>query len=176
MFNQQYVFKTSLRLFCPDRLDLGTKFLLENTQIPANAKRILDLGCGWGAIGIIIAKTHPQIQVTLTDNDPTALKLTKENIALNEIVNSRVIPTSSLGVNLFDIILSNLPWHKTITAMPQMVKQALSSLRVGGVFYAVINKKFRTQDKIEEIFGNVTTVSENSSYKILRAVKIAEKK
>lgn len=172
IFGHQFVFKTDRRLFSPNKLDFGTRFLLENAHISAKTKTVLDLGCGWGAIGIVIAKIHPQIQVVLTDNDPIALKLTRENIAVNKITNTKIIPTSSLGENLFDIVFSNLPWHKNLTAVPQMTKQAFESLKVGGKFNAVINKQYRTQNKVEEIFGNVKIVSENSSYKIIQAVKL----
>lgn len=171
IFDQQFVFKTDRRLFSPDKLDLGTRFLLENTIISSNTRTILDLGCGWGAIGTIIAKTHPQIQLVLTDNDPVALKLARENIAMNGVSNARVIPASNLSQNFFDIIFSNLPWHKTLTAVPQMIKQALIGLKVGGKFYAVTNKQYRTQDKIKEIFGNVEIIFEQLSYKILESTK-----
>ena len=132
----------------------------------------MDFGCGWGAIGLIVAKLHPNIQVTLTDTDETAIKISDENIKVNNFSNISTSAPNIIQSNSFDLILSNLPWHKNLSATPVMIQQAFDWLKVSGKFYAVVSKVYRTQDKIEEIFSNVSVIAENQSYKILVATKL----
>lgn len=165
----EFVFQTSPSVFSYRKIDSGTKFLLESIKVDG-AKNILDIGCGYGALGIILAKLHPRSQVILVDNNPEALALCKENIRLNNLQNCRVLPTSAAGtLSKFNLALSNLPWHQNKTAIPKIISLAFEALLQNGLFYVVTNYKYKTEEKIAEVFGNVQFVAQKAPYKVLRA-------
>lgn len=171
--DQDFVFETESSLFSPNQLDSGSRLLL-NSVAPDSAKSILDIGCGYGAIGIILARMHPDKFVFLVDNDPAAIETTKKNLELNGIKNAKVFKadvTYSTLPQKFDVALSNPPWSKNISVNPALVKFAFDNLNPGGIFAVVINKSFRLQDEMEKVFGNVEIAFEESLYKILLSRK-----
>ena len=78
-----YLFKTTTGIFSYKKLDLGTRILIENMIIPKNDLTLLDLGCGYGAIGIVLAYESPGSMVYFTDTSRRALWCTKQNIKIN---------------------------------------------------------------------------------------------
>ncbi len=171
LLGEKFVFQTSPSLFSPKKFDPGSQLLLEHA-ILTETGTVLDYGCGWGAIGLIIAKTHPHLQVVMVDNNPEALRLTKVNISANGIQNVRVIPTSVLGNTIkYSAILTNPPWHKNKTVIPNLIQQAFDLLEPNGSFYMVIAKQFNTQKLLEKVFGNSTTIISDKSYKLLCSQK-----
>lgn len=172
--NQEFSFETADTLFSPNQFDSGSRLLLDSVTISTSAKTILDIGCGWGGMGIVLAKMHPNKFVFLVDNDPTAIEISKQNIMSNNISNAKVFKadvTYSTLPQKFDIALANPPWTKNVSVNPALVKFAYDNLNPNGIFAVVINKTFRMQDEMEKIFGNVDVISEHSSYKILRSIK-----
>jgi len=108
---QEFRFDVGNTLFSTFELDHGTDLLLR-TIVPKKPKSILDLGCGYGPLGIILAKQHPQDQVTMVDRDLLAVKYSNLNIKKHEITNA--IALGSLGMEelidkTFDLIVSNIP-------------------------------------------------------------------
>lgn len=173
--DQDFVFETESSLFSPNQLDSGSRLLLNSIAIPESAKSILDIGCGYGAIGIILAKLHPDKFVFLIDNDPIAFETAKKNVELNGLKNAKVFKadvTYSTLPQKFGVALSNPPWSKNVSVNPALVKFAYDNLKPDGIFAAVINKSFRLQDEMEKTFGNVKVLSEESLFKILLSQKI----
>ena len=78
-----YIFKTTLGIFSYKKLDLGTKVLIENMYIPKNKQILLDLGCGYGAIGIVLAYESPKSEIYLADINRRALWCAKQNVQFN---------------------------------------------------------------------------------------------
>lgn len=106
-----FKFDAGNTLFSTFDLDHGTHILLRSI-IFSNPKTILDLGCGYGPIGIVLAKKNPQAQVTLVDKDLLAVRYSKHNIEKNSIQNA--ITLGSVGMEqvidkTFDLIASNIP-------------------------------------------------------------------
>lgn len=168
IFNRTFIFETDPALFSPKKLDDGTRLLLEKTIIPKSAKTILDFGCGWGAIGIIVAKTHPDLQVVMVDNDPLALKISKNNLALNQVNNVRLLPSHALSFSpQFSLILTNPPWHKNKSVIPQMIEQAYSLLEPGGQLYIIISRQYKTEELLKRRFANAKIIATSTSYKVL---------
>jgi len=162
-------FLTDPKLFSPKQLDEGSRLLLESVT-DSKAKTVLDLGCGYGAMGIIYAKLRPESFVTLLDNDPRALELARENSILNQIKNVRIFKANITYATLpwkFDLILSNPPWSKSKSVIPKLLEFTHEHLAVGGKLYLVVNKTFRLDPSMEKIFGKVTTVSDCTPYKAL---------
>ena len=171
ILGQKFTFQTSPTVFSPQKIDEGTRFLLENINI-TDVKRILDIGCGYGAIGIVVAKTNPESQIVMIDKNPEALRLCKENVKLNNLQNCRVLTTSAVNtISKFNLALSNLPWHQNKTAVPEIISLAFDRLENGGKFFAVTNSQFLTEDLINTNFGNVMMIRQWPPYKILKAEK-----
>lgn len=108
---EKFKFDVANTLFSTFEMDHGTDILLRSLVLN-NPKTILDLGCGYGPIGIILAKKNPQTQVTLVDINLLAVRYTKFNIEKNNIQNAKVL--GSVGMEevmdrTFDLIVSNIP-------------------------------------------------------------------
>lgn len=108
---ERFDFDAGITLFSTFDLDHGTDILLRSIDFK-NAKTILDIGCGWGPIGIILAKTNPQAKVTMVDRDLLAVRFTNINIQKNNVLNATVL--GSIGMErildqTFDLIVSNIP-------------------------------------------------------------------
>lgn len=106
-----FKFDVGETLFSTFNIDHGTDMLLRAITMKS-PKTILDLGCGYGPIGIILAKKYPQVKVTMVDRDLLAVRYTKLNIEKNNIQNAVVY--SSVGMEqiqdqTFDLIVSNIP-------------------------------------------------------------------
>ncbi len=108
---QKFSFAIANTLFSTFGLDHGTDILIRAITA-SNPKTILDIGCGYGPLGIILAKLHPQAKVVMVDRDLLAIRYTTHNLARNHITNA--IALGSLGVEAvqgekFDLIVSNIP-------------------------------------------------------------------
>lgn len=112
---QQFFLDTGELLFSTDEIDQGTQFLLRSVvDATPNASTILDIGCGYGVIGIVLARLYAQARVVMCDKDLLAVRYTQHNILINNIENAHVVP--SIGINnvpkqSFDLVLSNIPGH-----------------------------------------------------------------
>ncbi|SRR5258708_2151119 len=108
---QEFKFDVAETLFSSYDIDHGTDILIR-TITNNNPKSILDIGCGYGPLGIILAKINPQAKVSMVDRDLLAVAYTKYNIAKNNIANA--VAMGSLGTEaikdkIFDLIVSNIP-------------------------------------------------------------------
>lgn len=108
---EEFKFDVANTLFSTFDLDHGTDILIR-VIVPNNPKGILDIGCGYGPLGIILAKTNPQAEVVMVDRDLLAVRYTRYNIVKNNVTNA--IALGSLGVEAvknktFDLIVSNIP-------------------------------------------------------------------
>ena len=115
-----YLFKTVTGIFSFKKLDLGTKVFIEHMSIPEKESVLLDLGCGYGAIGIVLAQQTPQSTVYLTDINKRALWCAKENVKYNlSEISGKVIvlqgsylePFENKSIK-FDCIYMNPPLRK----------------------------------------------------------------
>ena len=107
----KFEFDVASELFSSFAIDHGTDLLIRNIATN-NPKNILDLGCGYGPIGIILAKTNPDAQVTLVDVNLLAVKYTNINIEKNKIDNAKAIGSigmESVQENTYDLVTSNIP-------------------------------------------------------------------
>lgn len=107
-------FKVSQELFSSFEVDAGSRFLLRSlAHLPMTAvHKVLDVGCGYGALGLTLKALNPQRQVHLVDRDALAVDFTQQNAALNKLQNVSVY--GSLGYDAvterdFDLIISNIP-------------------------------------------------------------------
>lgn len=166
---------SSSGIFSKDHVDLGTLVLLESISLPEEGE-VLDVGCGYGTIGIAIAKSRPKIKVTMVDVNPIAVKLARENIATNQITNAIALRSdlySQLEGKEFDLILSNPPLAAGYKTIFPMIEGAKLHLKEGGSFVLVLRKGTNAiPKKMKDVFNNVELLSRKSGYKVFRSRKI----
>ena len=144
-----YIFKTITGVFSYKRLDLGTKVFIENIYIPEETSNFLDLGCGYGPIGIVLSYESPQSSVYLIDINKRAVWCTRENVKLN--LPERKKNIYSLSGNYFepiknkylkfDGIYMNPPLRQGRKEFLKVMHDISSYLKTNGSFQFVIKKK-----------------------------------
>ncbi|HBG33539.1 MAG: hypothetical protein A2009_03445 [Tenericutes bacterium GWD2_38_27] len=169
-------FFTDLGVFSKEYLDFGTKVLIDSIELDTQIKTVIDMGCGYGPIGLFIAKTYPEKQVYLYDINERALALSEKNMEENKIKNV-VIEQSFLfdAVKVkADAIITNPPIRAGKDTVFKLYEDAYLNLNPGGIFYAVIQKKQGAPSsftKLTEVFGNCTVIDKIKGYWILFAKK-----
>lgn len=170
---------SDLGIFSKERIDFGTNVLLNNLAIQANAKSILDLGCGYGIIGICLGKKFPDKSITMVDVNERCIELTNENIKKNSLKNATCY-LSNLYDNIkgkFDVIVSNPPIRAGKEVVFSVIKKGYEHLNNDGEIWVVIQKKQGApslEKLMEEVFGNVLVAAKEKGYYILTSKKICE--
>ena len=171
----RFSFKTDSNTFSPDKLDLGSTLLAESAD-PKPGERVLDLGCGWGLVGIAVAKRVQGIVLTMTDVNSRAVTCAKENALRNNIPAEIKVSDgfAALGDATFDLILFNPPFSAGKKIWQPIVVEAKERLSPGGRIMIVgrHSKGGRdTEQFLDELFDNVDTVSRQSGYRVYRSFK-----
>ena len=135
-------FFTDSGVFSPTRLDPGTKLLLlEAPPLGSDDRRVLDLGCGWGAIACVTALRYPHVEVTAIDVNERARKLTALNAEANGALNVAVRHPEDVDAGIaFDRILSNPPIRVGKPALRSLLGEWLDRLRPGGAAHLVVHR------------------------------------
>ncbi|HIH88449.1 TPA: class I SAM-dependent methyltransferase [Candidatus Bathyarchaeota archaeon] len=170
-------FITSSGIFSHKRIDNGTRLLVESMELPEEGK-LLDLGCGYGAIGVTAALLNPRLEVTMTDVNSRAVALAEENAARNGAKNVITLQGNlyePVEATIFDIIITNPPISAGMARIVKpMITGAPTHLNIGGSLQLVVqsNKGGRTVAAlIEEAFGEVEALAKGSGYRVLKGVK-----
>jgi 16S rRNA (guanine1207-N2)-methyltransferase len=165
-------FETSPALFSPQGLDAGTRAMLERARFGPEDK-LLDLGCGWGFVGVYAAKCAGEERVTMADIDPEAVRLAKENAARNGVPGVRVLQSDGFqGIDDagYTLILSNPPYHADFSVAKRFIEKGFNRLALGGRLMMVTKRRPWYQNKLTAIFGGVS-VAEAGGYFIFTAEK-----
>lgn len=169
-----FTFFTDSGVFSKKMIDYGSQVLLNALEVEEGG-RLLDVGCGYGPLGIALAKTKG-LDVTMVDVNHRALDLAKKNAEKNHV--SANIFQSSVYDNVegeFDHIISNPPIRAGKEIVHRIISESINHLVVGGALTIVIQKKQgapSAKAKMEEVFGNVETVKKDKGYYILRSERI----
>ncbi|NCC32324.1 MAG: methyltransferase domain-containing protein [Chloroflexia bacterium] len=160
-------------VFSAEHLDAGTAFLLRQLGQRCHGKRVLDVGCGYGVIGIVAAQLGAT-QVDLVDVNLLALAAARENVERLGLSQVEVWPSDGLEAvqgNAYDLVLSNPPFHtgKTIdTAMAEaFLREARSVLVPGGTLLIVANRFLPYERVMQAHFDTVTVVAACEGYRVL---------
>ncbi len=165
-------FYTQPGLFSYKEIDEGTKLLVENIKLPKEDAVILDIGCGYGVIGITLAKAHPRVRVYMVDVNPLAVELAKLNAKHNGVADRVTVFQGSLyepvwGMK-FDLIVSNPPLSAGMNTVETLVKEAPAHLNRGGSLQLVLRKGAnRIQDLMEKLFDKVEVLARKKGYSVL---------
>lgn len=170
-------FKTDNGVFSKREVDFGSRLLIETFQIPDLDGPILDVGCGYGPIGLSVAKQDPHRVVHMVDINERALLLAKENAAGNQISNVKIYESECLnGVKEkgFAAILTNPPIRAGKKVVHQIFEQSYEYLKQGGELWIVIQKKQGAPsalEKLKGLFSEVETVDKEKGYFIIKSKK-----
>jgi 16S rRNA (guanine1207-N2)-methyltransferase len=169
--NQSFSFLTDHGVFSKKGLDFGSRLLIESVlDIPA--KRVLDLGCGFGPIGIIYQSNYPEAKVLMVDVNDRAVKLAIKNSKLNKVKPEVKISDGFNEVNgQFDLILSNPPIRAGKKVIYRFFEDAKDILTEDGLFIFVINKNQGAPSaikKCETIYDSVEVINKKSGYYIIK--------
>ncbi|HBN95905.1 MAG TPA: methyltransferase [Firmicutes bacterium] len=166
------VFKTDPKLFSPLDLDAGTAAMLSLVKF-TKGQRVLDLGCGYGVVGIVAAKIVGEQNVVMIDQDPLAVHFARENASLNLVPRVRVYESdgfTSVDDTDFELILSNPPYHTDFAVPKTFIEKGFNRLVMGGRMYMVTKRHKWYKNKFVAIFGGVQT-REIDGYYVFMAEK-----
>lgn len=173
-------FYTDNAVFAKSKIDFGTSllnhYLIE--EVDTNNKQILDVGCGYGAIGLTIGYFDSTANLTMVDINERAVELCRINA--DKLLNRPVtVLQSDLLTNVtgtYDIVVTNPPIRTGKANIFNLYTQAYDKLNIGGSIYVVIQKKQgapSTRQKLTELFGNCELVKRDAGYFILSSTKQA---
>jgi 16S rRNA (guanine1207-N2)-methyltransferase len=174
---ERFYFYTSNSVFSKSGMDFGSMLLVE-TVIRENKEfegNILDLGCGYGPMGVILAKILNKSSITMSDVNERALELCLMNAKENNVSQRVKVMNSSAFDDIngnYDIIVTNPPIRAGKEVIFSFYEGAYEHLNKGGKLYVVIQKKQgapSTKKKLEDLFGNCETSDKKSGYFIFRA-------
>ena len=165
-------FETDSGVFSRGELDQGTRLLLD--ALPPLEGDVLDLGCGWGAIGIALKKANPGARVTMLDVNLRALGLCGRNAAANG-VSVECLESDGLSAvrgRLFDAVVTNPPIRAGKQKVYGMLLESAQALRPGGALYLVIRKQQGAESCIRYLKGfmeQVDKLDRSAGFWVVRA-------
>ncbi|MCO4466469.1 16S RNA methylase RsmC [Streptococcus infantarius subsp. infantarius] len=173
LLGQSFTFLTDSGVFSKKMVDYGSQVLL-NTLDFEKGKILLDLGCGYGPLGISLAKVQG-VKPTMVDINNRAIDLAKQNAQKNGVEADIFQSDIYEKVNgTFDYIISNPPIRAGKQVVHTIISESINYLKVGGNLTIVIQKKQgapSAKAKMEEVFGNVEILKRDKGYYILRSEK-----
>ncbi|WP_338210308.1 class I SAM-dependent methyltransferase [Lactiplantibacillus paraxiangfangensis] len=178
IFQHDFKFTTDNGVFSKRTVDYGSRTLLaafDPSQLPAGA--ILDLGTGYGPIGMALAYQSPERTVDMVDVNELALSLARKNTALNQITNVNIF-TSDVYEQVtktdYAAIVTNPPVRAGKDVIDAMLTGAVSRLMTGGTLTVVLQKKQgapSAKKLMQATFGNCQIIKKDKGYYILQSVK-----
>jgi 16S rRNA (guanine1207-N2)-methyltransferase len=167
---------TEAGVFSRQRVDPGTRLLIEHMEVNST-DRFLDLGCGYGVVGIVAAILAPQGYITLVDINERAAQLARENLALNNIQNAEALHGDAfarLSHQTFDVIALNPPIRAGLKVVHRLIEESRDHLTPAGCFYLVGRTKqgvIRLAQKMSLAFGDAEELAKRGGYRLYRALR-----
>ena len=167
----ELAFVTDAGVFSRDGLDRGTEVLLE--ALPPLSGRVLDLGCGWGAVGVALGKRYPALEIVMTDVNSRAVELSRRNAEANG-VRARVLQGDGFEAveGLFDAIVTNPPIRAGKSVIYALFADARRYLKPGGALYIVIRKQQGAPSALKflrETYAGAETIARGGGFHVIRA-------
>lgn len=176
LVGRQFRFRTTWGLFSPREVDAGTRMLLQYIEINPDDD-CLDLGCGYGAIGMALASLAPQGRTILADKDFVAIEYARKNILINELKNCEAILSNGfdqLGNLQLDVVAANIPAKVGRELLYIWLADAYRRLRPGGRLYVVTVTGLRVffAKAMREVFGNYEKLKQGPHHTVAMTIKI----
>ena len=176
LVGRPYVFHSTWGLFSPREIDEGTRLLVELIEVES-ADDCLDLGCGYGPIGLAMAARAPDGQTLMVDKDFVAVEFSNLNARLNRLANASAQLSDGFRhidpARRFDLIASNIPAKVGKEALSLYLHDARQRLKPGGRLYVVTINGLREFMKrnLNEVFGNYEKLKQGAHYTLALALK-----
>lgn len=173
---RDFTFHSRWGLFSPRAVDEGTRLLIDRLEAGA-ADRCLDLGCGYGAVGLVMARLAPEGQTWMVDRDFVAVEYARANAERNGLENCRALLSDGFSAvpegERFDLVASNLPAKAGNEAYYVLFADAREHLAPGGRLYVVTLSGVRKFVKraFGEVFGNYEKVKQGRRHTVSMAVR-----
>ena len=162
-------------VFSKGKIDFGSELLLNNLDPTNMDGKVLDVGCGYGTIGMSLKVANNQLNVDMVDVNDRALELVHDSAILNNVeVNAFKSNMYENVHDTYDYIITNPPIRAGKAIVPGIFEDAYPHLNTGGYLYVVIRKQQGAESavaKIKQVFGNCDTIDRDKGYWILRAQK-----
>jgi len=165
-------FETAETSFSPRFVDRGTLAMLSAVDLTC-AGKLLDLGCGYGAVGIYAARLIGLQNVVMCDIDPLSVELSKRNAEINGVGGIKIICSdgfAGIEENGFTHILSNPPYQADFSVPKHFIEKGFNRLLCGGKMIMVTKRKLWYKNKLIAIFGGVRII-EAGGYNVFIAEK-----
>lgn len=170
----EFRFLADAGVFSKRGIDFGSRLLIETVELPDKGE-ILDLGCGYGPIGVACAASAPECRITMVDINRRAVKLAQENARLNGVQDQvEVVAGDGLsGVRgrSFDLIVTNPPIRAGKKTVYRLFEEANSALNPEGELWVVIRKQQggpSAREKLQSLFTQVETITKKKGFWVLR--------
>ena len=175
LLGEPYRFRSTWGLFSPRTVDEGSRLLVDHMRIHPDDD-CLDLGCGYGPIGLVMARHAPRGKTLLVDKDFVAIEYSRKNIQENHLGNCEALLSngfSHLGERRFDLIASNIPAKVGKELLLILLSDAYAHLRPGGRLYVVTITGLRKfmERNLTEVFGNYDKVKQGRNYTVAMALR-----
>lgn len=173
LLGEKMTFLTDAGVFSKKMVDFGSQLLLKCLEVN-QGETVLDVGCGYGPLGLSLAKAYG-VQATMVDINNRALDLARQNAERNKV--EATIFQSNIYEQVegtFDHVISNPPIRAGKQVVHEIIEKSKDFLGIGGDLTIVIQKKQgapSAKSKMEEVFGNCEVVKKDKGYYILRSVK-----
>lgn len=178
--DKKFKFITDNGVFSKAKVDFGTdvmlKEILKQNKYKMKKYNLLDIGCGYGVVSIVLKSFFPNLEIMLTDVNERALELSSKNLENAGIQGYTIKKSFSFDNidNIFDVIVSNPPIRAGKSVIFDIYEKSFLHLAKFGEFYCVIQTKHgakSTEKHLREIFGNVETLNIDNGYRIYRSIK-----
>ncbi|MDJ0871003.1 MAG: methyltransferase [Gammaproteobacteria bacterium] len=175
LLGQALTFHATWGLFSPREVDDGTRLLLRHVDV-GEGDECLDLGCGYGPIGIALAKAAYKGRTLLVDKDFVAIEYARKNIAANGLSNCQAMLSNGfreIDDRCFDVIASNVPAKVGKELLQLLLHDARGHLKPGGRLYVVTVTGLRRfmEKHMRAVFGNYEKCKQGSHYTVAVARK-----
>lgn len=173
LLGQKMTFLTDAGVFSKKIVDFGSQLLLKCLEVN-QGETVLDVGCGYGPLGLSLAKAYG-VQATMVDINTRALDLARRNAEKNNA--KATIFQSNIYARVqgrFDHVISNPPIRAGKQVVHEIIEKSKDFLEIGGDLTIVIQKKQgapSAKSKMEDVFGNCEILKKDKGYYILRSVK-----
>ena len=173
LLGHKMTFLTDAGVFSKKMVDFGSQLLLKCLEVDKD-ERVLDVGCGYGPLGLSLVKAYG-VQATMVDINNRALDLARKNAERNQV--SATIFQSNIYEQVegkFDHVISNPPIRAGKQVVHEIIEKSIEFLEGGGDLTIVIQKKQgapSAKSKMEDVFGNCEIIKKDKGYYILRSVK-----
>ena len=166
------LFQTDSGVFSRGELDQGSRLLID--ALPELSGNVLDLGCGWGAIGVSVAKANPGVAITMADVNHRALDLCRENAGSNGVT-AEILESDGMAQLLdrkFSTIITNPPIRAGKQVIYKMFADGAQCLKEGGALYLVIRKQQGAEScmkYLRTLYASVEKLTKSGGFWVLKA-------